>query len=441
MIIQIQDFSAPQNNAKEFKIQNSSQPVRWKTRPGMRLELSLDGVKQTGQTAPDSKQAQLKLQRKGADLLVLGAQDEALVEFQDFFQNAGVTLLGQEWRFVATSPEELANIQRTDTGIASWSDTLQALNTSSTLNDKPAQAGQEAGLPQAENESPNPITPSALPVLVAPLGNLAPILGGTAIAASLANGTNPPAPSAPITLTGHFLGGPAIANNGLTITLYDLTGQQLGTAKVQDDGSYSVNIGSYTGGVVAKITDKNGDAPDFIDEATGQAKSINAIYMAALVVSATSGNTTISINVNAATTIAAVRAGFSAVDGNASGTVTEAKIQEANTAVAKIAGLSGSLTETAAVATINVDGSANASANGLGKFLAALSGVDKANGGDMAATVTTLSTAITGSGPRPRSAKRRNRASCLVRHRQASKSQTSSPCSILRAQPLRRSSI
>jgi hypothetical protein len=201
-------------------------------------------------------------------------------------------------------------------------------------------------------------------------------------------------------VTGSFVAGPAINGNGLTVQVFDLAGTPLGSAKVGPDGSYRVVIGAHTGPIIAKIVDANG-GHDFWDEAHNAPKDLNAVFMAVDVVSTV--NATLVLNLNAATTAAAVKAGLVAADG--SGTVTGANtaaqaatIQAANADVAKVAGLTGSLTQTAAIAIVNANGTPNASANALGQFLAALSGMDKANGDNMAATINQLANGITGTG-------------------------------------------
>ena len=162
---------------------------------------------------------------------------------------------------------------------------------------------------------------------------------------------------------------------------------------------FSVNIGTYSGGIVARVIDAN-DGNDFHDEATGP-KDLNATLMAVDVVAAM--GSTVTLNISPATTVAAVRAGLNANDGSGAieGATTAEKIatiQAANTAVAAAIGLSGSLTGTAVVATVNADGTDNiANANKLGVFLAAMSGIDKSNAGNMVLTINSVANGISGS--------------------------------------------
>jgi hypothetical protein len=201
-------------------------------------------------------------------------------------------------------------------------------------------------------------------------------------------------------VSGSFTAGPALAGNGLSVQIYDLAGNLLGSAKLSDEGDFEVNIGSYSGAVIAKVVD-TGVGADFMDEATALGKDLNAVFMAVAVIDGSSNKFT--VNINPITTIAAIKVGFNPADG--SGTVSGtnlaeklAVIEEANLAVAKIFGMTELLTQAKVVSTINRDGTANASANVMGKMLAALSGADKNNAGDMAGTLTAISAGIVGKG-------------------------------------------
>lgn len=229
-------------------------------------------------------------------------------------------------------------------------------------------------------------------------------LGLAALGGGGGGGGSAPPSAAPVSgtiVTGTFLGGPAMPGNGLTVVIYDLDGHELGRAKVSDSGTFTVNLGNYTGGIVAKLRDAN-VASDYFDEATAAAKSVGSfVFMAVDVVTTT--NTVIILNINGATTLAAVKAGFSAYDGSGAivgSTVAEkqAIIGQANNMVLQAAGLNGSLLQSPAIATVNVDGSPNPSANAYGQFLAAMSGVDEMNAGDMAATVHDLADRLVADG-------------------------------------------
>ena len=213
--------------------------------------------------------------------------------------------------------------------------------------------------------------------------------GGSALAAAVHN-----------LVGGGVVAGPVVAGNGLTVNLFQADGVTLlGTQKLSDTGTFSIDVGSYTGAVIGKLVDA-GAGNDFIDEATGQARDMNANLMAIGV--AGSGTTT--VNMNALTTIAALKAG-AIFAGASAGLITSAVIAQTNAAVASAFGLTD-LIGSSVVTTVDTTGSANAAftpaaltaAAKYGAALAALSGVDAANGGDMQATIDALVAGITVAG-------------------------------------------
>lgn len=132
--------------------------------------------------------------------------------------------------------------------------------------------------------------------------------------------------------------GPVIIGNGLTVNLYKADGTTLlKSGTLNGSGQFHIDIGSYTGVVIAKVIDANAGA-DYMDEATGLAKNLNANLMAVAVV--TGG--VVTLNINPVTTIAAIKAGL-ASDG--SGHVDATSVGNANAAVAAAFGL-GDITTT-----------------------------------------------------------------------------------------------
>jgi len=224
--------------------------------------------------------------------------------------------------------------------------------------------------------------------------------GGLALAAVGGGGGGSASASVVNFISGNITAGPVIAGNGLTVNLYQVDGTTLlGSQTVSDSGSFSINVGSYSGPVICKLVD-SGTGADFIDEATGQALDISADMMAIAV--AGSGTTT--VNINALTTIAAQKAG-AVHSGESSGTITAALITQTNTAVASAFGLTD-LTGSSVVTTVDTTGAANAAftsssltnATKYGAVLAALSGLDSVNGGNMQITINTLVAGISVSG-------------------------------------------
>ena len=194
-----------------------------------------------------------------------------------------------------------------------------------------------------------------------------------------------------IDVSGQIVAGPVQSGNGLSVDIYLANGTLLVSGvKVSADGSFTAtNLPIGAGDVIfARVVD-NTTAADYLDEATGVAKDLNAVLLAAKAVAGTS----VTMNISPLTTIAAIKAGLAA-DG--SGTIKDAAAAtNANAATASAFGLSGiDITTTRATTT---DSSSYVPSNGLdngekiGAILAALSGLDKANGGDVQATINALS--------------------------------------------------
>ncbi|MDP2810212.1 MAG: SwmB domain-containing protein, partial [Rhodocyclaceae bacterium] len=206
------------------------------------------------------------------------------------------------------------------------------------------------------------------------LGGLA--LGGVAAAAG--GGGSAVAAVVNNIITGTVVAGPVLGGNGLKVEIYAANGTtKLGESTLDATGKFTVNVGTYTGIVIARLVDANG-GDDYLDEATGVPKDLNANLMATSVV--TGG--TVTLNINPLTTIAAQKAGLAA-DG--SGSLADATaVANANAAVAAAFGLTD-LTGTSVVAT---NGGSYDSTDGMsdgekyGAILAALSGADFANSGD-----------------------------------------------------------
>jgi hypothetical protein len=197
-------------------------------------------------------------------------------------------------------------------------------------------------------------------------------------------------------IAGGVVAGPVAAGNQLTVNLYRADGTTLlGTQKLSDSGTFSIDVGAYSGVVFAKLVDGDAGA-DYIDEATGQARDLSGNLMAVGV--AAGGVTT--VNINPLTTIAAIKAG-AVFDGGSVG-ITSALVIQTNAAVAGAFGLTD-LVGGSVVTTVDITGAANAAytpgamsaAENYGAVLAALSGMDSANGGNMQATINSLVAGIT----------------------------------------------
>jgi hypothetical protein len=100
ILVQIQNLDPTARQELPAKKQViPGQPLRMKIQPGMRLEISVDGVKQSGK-AQNLGADQLRLKRVGAHLHVVDEQGQTLSELLDFFEVSGVTLAGQDPTFV-----------------------------------------------------------------------------------------------------------------------------------------------------------------------------------------------------------------------------------------------------------------------------------------------------------------------------------------------------
>ncbi len=186
-------------------------------------------------------------------------------------------------------------------------------------------------------------------------------------------------------ISGTITAGPIIEGNKLKVTLFKMDGTALGSSSVNAGGTFSVSLSdkTYSGAYVAVVSDEDSN-PDFIDEATGKAKDLNATFMAADSISAGSSA---KLNINAVTTVAAIKAGVpdTGMLGSATSAITTDKIKASNATVGRAFGLSD-ITTSEVSAILNVDGSSK-QGNLYGKVLAAYSGIDQANGGDQKATI------------------------------------------------------
>ncbi|TXT24292.1 MAG: fg-gap repeat-containing protein, partial [Gallionellaceae bacterium] len=184
-------------------------------------------------------------------------------------------------------------------------------------------------------------------------------------------------------VTGTVVVGPVIVGHGLKVEIYAADGTtKLGESTLDATGKFTVDVGAYTGIVIARLVDADG-GDDYLDEATGVPKDLNANLMATSVVV----GGTVTLNINPLTTIAAQKAGLAA-DG--SGSLADATaVTNANAAVAAAFGLAD-LAGTSVVAT---NGGSYDAADGMsagekyGAILAALSGADLASGGNSQAII------------------------------------------------------
>jgi len=198
------------------------------------------------------------------------------------------------------------------------------------------------------------------------------------------------------TVTGTIVGGPVLEDNDLKVIAYQADGVTvLGEGTVDGTGKFTIDVGSYTGVVIAKVINQ-GTSVDYLDEATGVGKDLNAEIFSTGVV--TSANSTLTLNLNALTTVAYHKA----LESTAGGPLDEATVNNTNTAIAQVFGLSD--LNTTVIVTTNGATTSFDRSDGLnagetyGIILAALSGADHNNAGDSQVTIDNLVAGITISG-------------------------------------------
>lgn len=236
--------------------------------------------------------------------------------------------------------------------------------------------------------------PPGTPISDLPLGGAA--LGGLLAAAGGGGGGGGSAPAAPaagsaVAIT--VVGGPVIDGHGLKVELFAADGvTRLGEATLDANGQVIVKVGDYVGVVIAHVVDTSAGA-DYLDEATNAPKDLNADLYGIGVVSA--ANSTLTLNINALTTVAYAKAVEAAGGGNP---ITATNANATNAAVAKAFGLSD--LNSTRIITVNgtttydpTDGLDEGEIYGL--ILAALSGADHNNGGDSQITIDHLVAGIT----------------------------------------------
>ena len=189
------------------------------------------------------------------------------------------------------------------------------------------------------------------------------------------------------TVSGTVVGGPVVSSNDLKVVIYRADGiTVLGEGIVEANGRFTVQIGDYVGVVIAKLFNQ-GTGADYLDEATGATKDLNAQLFSTGVV--TSPNTALTLNINPLTTVAYQEA----VQLAAGAPLSATNVNTANQAIAAAFGIDDLQATT--VITTNGNTTFNA-ADGLspgetyGAILASLSGTDQNNGGNSQTTIDNL---------------------------------------------------
>ena len=191
--------------------------------------------------------------------------------------------------------------------------------TDSTFAQAPVVTSTDAGAsatPASTNATASTDTAASKAVGAAPSFSLAGVgagLGGLAIAGGKggSGGTSTSTATqtqAPVTLSGVIAAGPLLSNAGVKLEVFDANGKTLGsTTDIKADGSYSITFNKvYSGIVKLVVSDTNGNAANYVDEATGQPKDLGNTPLISIY-NVTAGQTNLPVNVNTITTDIAKR--------------------------------------------------------------------------------------------------------------------------------------
>jgi hypothetical protein len=197
------------------------------------------------------------------------------------------------------------------------------------------------------------------------------------------------------TVVAKVVAGPVVKGNDLIAMIYAADDKTLlGQGAINEDGTVTIKVGSYTGVVIVKVkNDQNpaNDGADYMDEATGVSKDLGDAVLSSMGEIVTL-NGVITLNVNILTALAY----HEAAEAAKGAPLTAPLVRDTNAAVAKAFGLE-SLTE-GDIKTIVDQGGKASSSNKYGELLAALSGADKNNGGSVKATLDALINAVSVTG-------------------------------------------
>ncbi|BBU68776.1 hypothetical protein ICHIJ1_19900 [Fluviibacter phosphoraccumulans] len=181
------------------------------------------------------------------------------------------------------------------------------------------------------------------------LGGLAAGGGATAVAVAAGGGAAAAAAGGDVAITtilGTVVAGPIVAGTDLKVAIYDSNGRLLQVGEVGDDGSFRVEIGTYTGAIIAKVYDDGDTINDYLDEHSRQPTDLaSALFAVGYVESA---GTEVHINITPLTTLAAKQLGVD-VSANANSapesdagifvTGSQVDVANANSDTAKALGL------------------------------------------------------------------------------------------------------
>ena len=146
--------------------------------------------------------------------------------------------------------------------------------------------------------------------------------------------TTTPKSDTPLALSGFIAAGPMVNNDGLKVEVFDVNGNRLASTNSVKDGTFTINLkNTYTGILKVVVSDTNGEAINFIDEANGKSKSLGTDLIT--IFNLLAGEKNLNINVNTLTTEAANKV----LASNDLTKVTNADISKANLEIATKYGL------------------------------------------------------------------------------------------------------
>ena len=147
--------------------------------------------------------------------------------------------------------------------------------------------------------------------------------------------TTTPKSDTPLALSGFIAAGPMVNNDGLKVEVFDVNGNRLASTNSVKDGTFTINLkNTYTGILKVVVSDTNGEAINFIDEANGKSKSLGTDLIT--IFNLLAGEKNLNINVNTLTTEAANKV---LTVSNDLTKVTNADISKANLEIATKYGL------------------------------------------------------------------------------------------------------
>jgi hypothetical protein len=203
-------------------------------------------------------------------------------------------------------------------------------------------------------------------------------------------------------INGVLAAGPVIENTGLRLEAYGADGTQLATVLMNNDGSYEFTLPvGFSGVVLLRVVDANGDLPDYRDETSKGPEDLTVDLRSIIFIS---GDTsTYTANINPVTELMVRKLGMTGGDdGDSESTpaeLTADQIALANTEVANSLGLIGiDLVSDTPMLKVNVAGEDQSDVDDYGNILAAISGSESVNGSSTDETLTNLANEISSGG-------------------------------------------